>query len=98
MEIVKFEGNSRYIIGMAKEKEQLFVFYGLIDGFCINSIVDDAYAYNLNDIPICHFYLNKTYEIKIPLKIKRNNKVITLLKITTENEYIKIKAVLEDLL
>lgn len=97
MEIVKFEGNSSYIIGMAKEKEQLFVFYGLIDNFYINSTVDEAYAYNLNDVPVHQIYLNKTYEIKIPLLI-RNNKAITFLKITTENEYIKIKTVLEDLL
>ena len=97
MEIIKYEGNSNYIIILYKEKDKLYVLYALTNALFIDSENEEV------DIDGCFsritkFVLNRHVTVHIPLIERENNKVFSIIQIDNEKAYDLIKTVVEDLL
>lgn len=97
MEIIKYEGNSNYIIILYKEKDKLFVLYALTNALFIDSEneevdIDDYFS------RITKFVLNRHVTVHIPLIERENNKVFSIIQVDNEKAYDLIKTVVEDLL
>ena len=97
MEIIKYEGNSNYIIILYKEKDKLFVLYALTNALFIDSeneevVIDDCFS------RITKFVLNRHVAVHIPLVERENNKIFSIIQADSEKAYDLIKTVVEDLL
>lgn len=97
MEIIKYEGNSKYIIILYKEKDKLYVLYALTNALFINSENEEV------DIAGCvsritKFILHRHVTVHIPLIERENNKVFSIIQVDNEKAYDLIKTVVEDLL
>lgn len=97
MEIIKYEGNSKYIIILFKEKDKLFVLYALTNALFIDSENEEA---DIGDYfsHITKFVLNHHVTVRIPLIERENDKVFSIIQIDGEKAYDLIKTVVEDLL
>ena len=97
MEIIKYEGNSKYIVILYKEKDKLFVLYALTNALFIDSEneevdIDDCFS------RITKFVLNRHVTVHIPLIERENDKVFSIIQVDNEKAYDLIKTVVEDLL
>ena len=97
MEIIKYEGNSNYIIILYKEKDKLFVLYALTNALFIDSEneevdIDDCFSRITKFVLKCHV------TIHIPLIERKNNKIFSIIQVDNEKAYDLIKTVIEDLL
>lgn len=96
MEIIKYEGNSNYIIILYKEEEKLYVFYARTGSLMLNSelenVVLDDYEYIKT-----RYSFKRDFTINIPL-LQRGNKVFSIIQVDNEKAYDLIKTVVEDLL
>ena len=97
MEIIKYEGNSNYIIILYKEEEKLYVFYARTGSLVLNSEVEDAsFLDDYKDLRT-RFSFKRDFTINIPL-LQRGNKVFSIIQVDSEKAYDLIKTVVEDLL
>ena len=96
MEIIKYEGNSNYIIILYKEEEKLFVFYARTGSLMLNSELEDVILDDYEDIKT-RFSFKRDFTINIPL-LQRGNKVFSIIQVDNEKAYDLIKTVVEDLL
>lgn len=97
MEIIKYEGNSKYIVILYKEKDKLYVLYALTNALFIDSEneevdIDDCFS------RITKFVLSRHVTVHIPLIERENNKVFSIIQVDNEKAYDLIKTVVEDLL
>ena len=97
MEIIKYEGNSNYIIILYKEEEKLYVFYARTDSLVLNSEVEDASSLDDYGYIKTRFILKRDFTINIPL-LQRGNKMFSIIQVDNEKAYDLIKTVVEDLL
>ncbi len=100
MKIIKYEGNSKYIIILYSENDKLYVFYALTDKLMVDNEIDRTYEYeDLSSYVGWPIVNSHKITVKIPLLNRvNNNKIFTILNIHDESEYNLIKTVLEDLL
>ena len=96
MEIIKYEGNSKYIIILYKEEEKLYVFYARTGSLVLNSELEDAFLDNDKDIRT-RFSFKRDFTITIPL-LQRGKRVFSIVQVDNEKAYDLIKTVVEDLL
>ena len=100
MKIIKYEGNSKYIIILYSENDKLYVFYALTDKLMVDNEINRTYEYE--DLPsYAGWPIVNSHKItvKIPLLNRpNNNKIFTIINIQDESEYDLIKTVVEDLL
>ena len=96
MEIIKYEGNSKYIVVLYKEEEKLYVFYALTNALFIDSESEEVDIDGFSHIT--KFVLNRHVTVHIPLIERENNKVFSIIQVDTEKAYDLIKTVVEDLL
>ena len=97
MEIIKYEGNSNYIIILYKEEEKLYVFYARTNSLILNSEVEDTSVLDNYEYIKTRFSFKRDFTINIPL-LQRGNKVFSIIQIDNEKAYDLIKTVVEDLL
>ena len=97
MEIIKYEGNSNYIIILYKEKEKLYVFYARTGALVLNSEVEDTSFLDGYEYINTRFSFKRDFTINIPL-LQRENKVFSIIQVDNEKAYDLIKTVVEDLL
>ena len=100
MKIIKYEGNSKYIIILYSENDKLYVFYALTNKLMVDNEIDRTYEYeDLSSYSGWPIVNSHKITVKIPLLNRpNNNKIFTILNIQDESEYELIKTVLEDLL
>ena len=103
MEIIKYEGNERYFIGLFKLKddknnEKFYVIYAFTNPLSISSEIEDYNSENLYDFDY-HFNIikNKIHKVIIPFKIRENGKAFSIICIEDEKDYNLIKLVVESL-
>lgn len=96
MEIIKYEGNSKYIVILYKEEEKLYVLYALTNALFIDSESEEVDIDGFSHIT--KFVLNRHVTVHIPLIERENNKVFSIIQVDTEKAYDLIKTVVEDLL
>lgn len=96
MEIIKYEGNSNYIVILYKEEEKLFVFYARTGSLVLNSELDEVVLDGYEDIKT-RYSFKRDFTINIPL-LQRGNKVFSIIQVDNEKAYDLIKTVVEDLL
>lgn len=97
MKIIKYEGNSNYIIILYKEEEKLYVFYARTGSLELNSEVEDINFLDDYEYIKTRFSFKKDFTINIPL-LQRGNKVFSIIQVDNEKAYDLIKTVVEDLL
>ena len=97
MEIIKYEGNSKYIIILYKEEEKLYVFYAHTGSLVLNSEVEDTNFLDGYEYIKTRFSFKRDFTINIPL-LQRGNKVFSIIQVDNEKAYDLIKTVVEDLL
>jgi len=97
MEIIKYEGNSNYIVILYKEEEKLYVFYARTGSLILNSEVEDINTLDDYEYIKTRFSFKRDFTINIPL-IQRGNKVFSIIQVDNEKAYDLIKTVVEDLL
>lgn len=97
MEIIKYEGNSNYIIILYKEEEKLYVFYARTGSLILNSEVEDVNFLDDYEYIKTRFSFKRDFTINIPL-LQRGNKVFSIIQVDNEKAYDLIKTVVEDLL
>ena len=97
MEIIKYEGNSNYIIILYKEEEKLYVFYARTGSLELNSEVEDINFLDKYEYIKTRFSFKRDFTINIPL-MQRGNKVFSIIQVDNEKAYDLIKTVVEDLL
>lgn len=97
MEIIKYEGNSNYIIILYKEEEKLYVFYARTGSLILNSKVEDVNFLDDYEYIKTRFSFKRDFTINIPL-LQRGNKVFSIIQVDNEKAYDLIKTVVEDLL
>ena len=97
MEIIKYEGNSKYIVILYKEKDKLYVLYALTNALFIDSENEEV---DMGDYfsRITKFVLHRHITVHIPLIERENNKVFSIIQVDNEKAYDLIKTVVEDLL
>lgn len=96
MEIIKYEGNSNYIVILYKEEEKLYVFYARTGSLVLNSELDEVVLDGYEKINT-RFSFKRDFTINIPL-LQRGNKVFSIIQVDNEKAYDLIKTVVEDLL
>ena len=95
--VLKYQGNEKYIcILCSSEKNELFIFYALINGLIIN-IEKKTTDYDLGLARKMIFSFYKNYEINIPLRSTEQNHIFHIIKIDNEKEYEHICSVVESL-
>lgn len=97
MEIIKYEGNSNYIIILYKEEEKLYVLYACTGSLVLNSELEDASFLDDYEYIKTRFSFKRDFTINIPL-LQRGNKVFSIIQVDNEKAYDLIKTVVEDLL
>lgn len=97
MEVIKYEGNSNYIIILYKEEEKLYVFYARTGSLELNSEVEDINFLDDYEYIKTRFSFKRDFTINIPL-LQRGNKVFSIIQVDNEKAYDLIKTVVEDLL
>jgi len=97
MEIIKYEGNSNYIIILYKEEEKLYVLYARTGSLILNSEVEDINVLDSYEYIKTKFSFKRDFTINIPL-LQRGNKVFSIIQVDNEKAYDLIKTVVEDLL
>jgi len=97
MEIIKYEGNSNYIIVLYKEEEKLYVFYARTGSLVLNSELEEANFLDDYEYIKTRFSFKRDFTINIPL-LQRGNKVFSIIQVDNEKAYDLIKTVVEDLL
>ena len=97
MEIIKYEGNSKYIIIMYKENDKLYIFYARTGSLILNSEVEDINFLDDYEYIKTRFSFKRDFTINIPL-LQRGNKVFSIIQVDNEKAYDLIKTVVEDLL
>lgn len=98
MEILKYKGNDNYIIGIAKEDNQKYVFFAYIAGISLDSEQDECEAFDRFDRRMARFTTYKNSMLKFLLKEGKNNTIFHLIKIEDEKEYDTIVKFLEFIL
>lgn len=98
MKIIKYEGNSKYIIILYSENDKLYVFYALTDKLMVDNEINRTYEYE--DLPsYAGWPIVNSHKltVKIPLLNRPNSdKIFTIVNIQDESGYKLIKTVLED--
>lgn len=97
MEIIKYEGNSNYIVILYKEEEKLYVFYARTGSLVLNNEVEDTSFLDDYEYIKTRFSFKRDFTINIPL-LQRGNKVFSIIQVDNEKAYDLIKTVVEDLL
>lgn len=97
MEIIKYEGNSNYIIILYKEEEKLYVLYARTGSLVLNSELEDVSFLDDYEYIKTRFSFKRDFTINIPL-LQRENKVFSIIQVDSEKAYDLIKTVVEDLL
>lgn len=97
MEIIKYEGNSNYIIILYKEEEKLYVFYARTGSLVLNSELEDTNFLDDYGYIKTRYSFKRDFTINIPL-LQRGNKVFSIIQVDNEKAYDLIKTVVEDLL
>ena len=97
MEIIKYEGNSNYIIILYKEEEKLYVFYARTGSLVLNSELEEASFLDDYEYIKTRFSFKRDFTINIPL-LQKGNKVFSIIQVDSEKAYDLIKTVVEDLL
>lgn len=97
MEIIKYEGNSKYIVILYEQDDKLYVLYGLTDGMSINNEVESTDILDDFEYIKTRFSFKRDFTINIPL-LQRGNKVFSIIQVDNEKAYDLIKTVVEDLL
>jgi hypothetical protein len=98
MEILKYKGNDNYIIGIAKEDNQKYIFFAYIVGISLNSEQDKYEATDCFDRIVSRFTTYKNFTLEFLLKENKNNDIFHLIKIEDEKEYDTIVKFLEFIL
>lgn len=97
MEIIKYEGNLKYIIILYKQNDKLYVLYSRTNGMSLNTEIENCDIIGSYDDIIAKFALRRDFTINIPL-LQRGNKVFSIIQVDNEKAYDLIKTVVEDLL
>lgn len=97
MEIIKYEGNSRYIIILYKQNDKLYVLYASTGNMSLNNETEKCDILGPYNETITRVTFKRDFTINIPL-LQRGNKVFSITQIDNEKAYDLIKTVVEDLL
>lgn len=97
MEIIKYEGNSDYIIVLYKQDDKLYVLYARTGDMSLNNEIEDCDIVDCYENITTRFIVKHNFTINIPL-LQRNNKVFSIIQVDNEKAYDLIKTVVEDLL
>lgn len=97
MEVIKYEGNSDYIIILYKEEEKLYVLYARTNSLSLNSETEETDVLDAYEHLRTVFSFRRNFTINIPL-LQRGNKVFSIIQVDSEKAYDLIKTVVEDLL
>ena len=98
MKILKYKGNDNYIIGVAQEDNQKYVFFAYIADISLNSEQDGYEATDCFDRIVSRFTAYKNFTLEFLLKENKNNDIFHLIKIEDEKEYDTIVKFLEFIL
>ena len=94
MEIIKYKGNERYIVGLAKNDSKKYIFFANVDGIIMNQEAEELASYG----SFIKFIDSKKYTIELLLKLGTDNSFIHFLEIENEKEYELITKFLEIIL
>lgn len=97
MEIIKYEGNSKYIIVLYKQDDKLYVLYAPTGNMSLNSETEDYDMVGPYNEITTTIIFKRDFTINIPL-LQRGNKVFSIIQVDSEKAYDLIKTVVEDLL
>lgn len=98
MEIIKYKGNDNYIVGLAKNDNQKYIFFAYIANISLNSEQDEWEASSGFDRRLLKFTTYKKFILEFLLKEGNNNTIFHLIKIEDEKEYDTICKFLEFIL
>ena len=98
MEILKYKGNDNYIIGIAKEGNQKYIFFAYIASILLNSEQGKYEVTDCFDRIVSRFTAYKNFTLEFLLKASKNNDIFHLIKIDDEKEYDTIVKFLEFIL
>ena len=89
-----FEGNEEYIIGLAKDEEQKYIFFAKIDSILLNDEKEELDSYG----GLIKYISSRKYTIEFLLGLGNDNSFIHLLEIKDEKEYDTVCKILEIIL
>ena len=93
MQILKYQGNDNYIIGLAKDNdsEKKFIFFAKIASIILNNEEEEQDAWG----GFIKYVSSRKYTIEFLLKLSNDNSFIHLLEIKDEKEYDTVCKILE---
>lgn len=94
MQILKYKGNEKYIIGLAKDEEQKYIFFAKIDSILLNDEKEELDTYG----GLIKYISSRKSTIEFLLELGNDNSFIHLLKIKDEKEYDTVCKILEIIL
>lgn len=94
MEIIKYKGTDKYIVGLAKNENKNYIFFAYIDSIALNQETEDFEIYGRG----IKYITSKKYTIELLLKLSADNSFIHFLEIENEKEYELIVKFLEIIL
>lgn len=94
MQILKFKGNGKYIVGLAKDQEQKYIFFAKVDNIILNDEKDEIDSYG----GLIKYISSRKYTIEFLLGLGNDNSFIHLLEIENEKEYDTVCKILEIIL
>ena len=84
MQILKYEGNDKYIVGLAENDKENYIFFAKIDTISLNKEIEEEKD---NYGGLIKFISSKKCTIEFLLKINSDNSFIHILKIEDKKEY-----------
>jgi len=94
MKIIKYTGNAKYVVGLARNEEKKYIFFANIDTISLKQHEEDMEIAPHN----MRFAFSKEFIIEILLKIGSDNSFMHFLEIESEKEYETIMKFLEFIL
>lgn len=94
MQILKYTGNEKYIVGLVKDKEQKYILFAKIDSILLN---DEKEELDING-GLIKYVSSRKYTIEFLLKLGNDNSFIHFLEIKDEKEYDIVCKILESIL
>ena len=94
MEILKYKGTDKYIVGLAKNENKNYIFFAYIDSIALNQETEDFEIYGRG----IKYITSEKYIIELLLKLGANNSFIHFLEIKDEKEYETVCKFLEFIL
>ena len=94
MQILKYKGNEKYIVGLAKDEEQKYIFFAKIDSILLNDEKEELDSYG----GLIKYTSSRKYTIEFLLGLGNDHSCVHLLEIEDVKEYDTVCKILEIIL